>query len=114
MWTPCSGASSRPCGAAGPPAASADSVEQPRPDFFPAPAGQRVRLAVAHGKRLELRARGEDLRADVEFGRPGIDDFGQAVDDGFLFGGRARILTGFLILEVIRCLLERPLETGRQ
>ena len=63
---------------------------------------------------LELAARRENFRADLEFGRARIDDLAQAFDHGLLLGSRARILRGCLVLRTLRCLLERDLQAGRQ
>src|ERR1700688_3641404 len=105
-WTRCSRASSKRCWA-GRPAPSADSLEQPRPYFFPAPARQGMHVAQcacgrSDGERLEFSARRENLGADLEFGGARIDDLAQAFDQRLPLGSGARILTGFLIPSSVR------------
>src|SRR5579863_7858927 len=105
MWIRCSRASNTRC--------SSDSLEQPRPDFLPPPTEEGVRIPLTHGKRLELAARREYLGADAEFRGAPIDDFDEALDHRLLFGSRARVLAGYLVVQV-GYVLQRAREAGRQ
>src|SRR5579863_7051633 len=92
---------------------SSDSLEQPRPDFLPPPTCQCVRIALSHGERLDLAARCEYLGADAEFRGAPIDDFDEVLDHRLLFGSRARVLAGGLVVQV-GYVLKRLREAGRQ